>query len=606
MKSIKYSLIIYCFLIFIIGLSIFKLFPKHNQKNEQATISWDASGYYYYLPAIFIYHDLKHLNFKDSIAKKYEPTPDFNQAFKIENGNYVLKYSCGLAIQYLPSFIIGHFITKYFTKYPADGFSKPYNFSIAFGSFLITLLGLWYMRKILLIFYSDKVSSITLLTLGLTSNYLNYTAFDGAMSHNYLFTLYTLIIFSTIKFYESPSFKLSTIIGILVGLAALTRPTEIVTSLIPILWGTNIFSKKSILARLNYIQLHLPKYVLALVICIVLGTIQLFYWKYVSGHWLVYSYQHEGFDWLKPHILNGLFSLKGGWLIYTPTMFFALIGIYQMGKFEPTFNLRSLVLIYTLLFIYITFAWETWWYGGSLGQRPMVQTYALLCIPLGAFFDYILRNKWDLFITSIFWTLFLYLNLWWTYNYHMGGYFWADGKNSTFFWHTLGKLDFDENDFKLLDNNEGTVYNYLRTDLLYSNNFEQDTISNIFGEKPIEGKISYCIDSKLQYTPEFCFHPINHNYNYIRTKATFKCIWRSWDFEKFAQFQIRFKDHSNTLKICMVKLDRFFSQGETKIFFFDCKVPNKAFDEICIQLWTGDGNNRFLMDELKVEGIITK
>ncbi len=59
---------------------------------------------------------------------------------------------------------------------------------------------------------------------------------------------------------------------------------------------------------------------------------QLLYWKLVSGNWLFYSYGNEGFDFLHPHIFDGLFCFKNGWLSYTPIMLFGLIGIVLMHK----------------------------------------------------------------------------------------------------------------------------------------------------------------------------------------------------------------------------------------------------------------------------------
>ncbi len=74
----KYALII-C--IFLVSITAFKFYPKWEKKGTEATLSWDASGYYMYLPAIFIYNDIKKCSFKDSILQKYQPTPDFQQAF---------------------------------------------------------------------------------------------------------------------------------------------------------------------------------------------------------------------------------------------------------------------------------------------------------------------------------------------------------------------------------------------------------------------------------------------------------------------------------------------------------------------------------------------
>src|SRR6478609_5382289 len=85
-------------------LTSFLYYPKWKKGSTEATISWDVSGYYFYLPSILIYHDIKELKFTDAIIDKYKPTNDMNQAFRSENGNYVMKYSSGLAVVYLPFF----------------------------------------------------------------------------------------------------------------------------------------------------------------------------------------------------------------------------------------------------------------------------------------------------------------------------------------------------------------------------------------------------------------------------------------------------------------------------------------------------------------------
>ncbi len=90
------------------GLIVFSLtyYPKYKQAGTEATISWDVSGYYWYLPAAFIYKDLKGLNFSDSIRNTYGCSPDNQQITFLPDGTKVLKYSCGMAVQYLPFFLM--------------------------------------------------------------------------------------------------------------------------------------------------------------------------------------------------------------------------------------------------------------------------------------------------------------------------------------------------------------------------------------------------------------------------------------------------------------------------------------------------------------------
>ncbi len=111
----------FCFVLMI--WTGFFFYPRWNQSKTESTISWDVSGYYMYLPAIFIYHDLKEFGFLDSMIQKYGPTPDPQQIHVTQEGKKVLKYSGGQALMMAPFFFIAHGYALLSGQYPADGFS---------------------------------------------------------------------------------------------------------------------------------------------------------------------------------------------------------------------------------------------------------------------------------------------------------------------------------------------------------------------------------------------------------------------------------------------------------------------------------------------------
>jgi hypothetical protein len=107
------------------------------------------------------------------------------------------------------------------------------------------------------------------------------------------------------------------------------------------------------------------------------------YWKVITGSFLFYSYANpgEGFDFLSPHTWHVLFSFRKGWLIYSPIMVFALAGFYFLykknrGLFWP-------MIIFFMLNLYVVSSWTNWWYAESYGQRALIQSYAVLAIPMG-------------------------------------------------------------------------------------------------------------------------------------------------------------------------------------------------------------------------------
>jgi len=133
------SAIIIAFL-FILGVHFF-YYPKWEQPKTEATLSWDVSGYYLYLPAAFIYSDLKQCEFAPDILDKYTPTFDFQQAFKHKaSGNYVMKYSLGQAVLMSPAFFAAHVWASNSLSYEADGFSHPYQFMISMWSLLVSII----------------------------------------------------------------------------------------------------------------------------------------------------------------------------------------------------------------------------------------------------------------------------------------------------------------------------------------------------------------------------------------------------------------------------------------------------------------------------------
>ena len=69
------------------------------------------------------------------------------------------------------------------------------------------------------------------------------------------------------------------------------------------------------------------------------------------------------------------------------------------------------MIAFLLIFIYFIFSWWCWWYGGSYGSRPMVETYGILALPLAASFTYLFKKKiWVKIIVGVVLAALLSLN----------------------------------------------------------------------------------------------------------------------------------------------------------------------------------------------------
>lgn len=368
------------FALFLLLVQVRLWAPNFETHNVTAVLTWDAMGYYLYLPAHFIYHDLSRLAFIPNILKEYQPTGSFYQAFPVPGGPpgaLVMKYPIGLAILNTPFFWLGHWAAGHW-NYARDGFSAPYQMAIAFGSILYSLLGLGLLRRVLLRYVSDAVAAITLALIVLGTNYFQYSAIDGAMAHNPGFTLYALLLWLTVRWHEQPRRWSAAAIGLTLGLIVIVRPSDLVAALLPVLWGVTSGTAaraKGQLLRARWLDVAL------LLGFGLLGVLpQLLYWKWASGHFLVYSYQEQSFNFLHPHTWQVLFSFKKGWLIYTPLMVLPLLGLVVLWRRNRAVGVP--VLAYFLANLWVVSAWDIWWYGGSFGQRALVQSYAALALPL--------------------------------------------------------------------------------------------------------------------------------------------------------------------------------------------------------------------------------
>jgi len=346
--------------------------------------TWDAFGYYVYLPAIFIYKDYKKLDWLDSIDKKYDVTGGNGwQAIKLENGNYTFKYLGGVALMEMPLFLLGHFIASN-SHYPADGFSAPYQYALSFGIILYSILALFLLRSILRRFFSDGITAVTLVLLTLASNYPQYAAVDSGQSHASIFVLYVLVLYTTTKWHERPKIIWAVLTGYLIGLATMSRPTEAIMFLIPLLWQTQ---NKEAAQHKWALAGHNKTHVAAAIIAGLCGILpQLIYWKLTTGS-LIYD---VGSKWvfLNPYF-RVLVGWEKGWFIYTPVTILFVAGLF----FVKRFPFKNSVIWFCVLNIWIIMAWSDWRYGGSYSTRALVQSYPVFALPLAAVTERINKTK---------------------------------------------------------------------------------------------------------------------------------------------------------------------------------------------------------------------
>lgn len=400
----------------------------------KSIIEADAKGYYAYLPAIFIYNDL-HFGFFDKIEKeKYFDKNlyyDYRYTFK---GKVINKYYCGTALVEMPFFLIAHFLS-YISQEEMDGYSKYYPIGINIAAIFYLFIGLIYLNLLLKEYaIPNKVRALTLIAIAFGTNLFYYVIGEPGVSHIFSFTLMSMFFYYAKLYFSHFNKKHILILSILLGIIILIRPLNgIVLLTLPFFAGNLPSLKKGILLFFN----DKTQAILSLTIFFAIVSIQLIIYKISTGHFFVYSYGNEGFNFSSPHIIDILFSYKKGLFLYTPLLLLSLAGGVFLFRSSP-------YLCYTwfgffFLLTYFLSSWWNWYYGGSFSSRVYVEFIPLFAILLAM----AINNIHPKLINRIYITLVVMLVMICqiqTYQYRYNQIHWSDMTKEKY-WSVFLRID---------------------------------------------------------------------------------------------------------------------------------------------------------------------
>ncbi len=435
-------------LISIFILVVHYIIREFNYNHWSNMLGWDVLAYYIYLPSTFIYGDpgMVDQSVIAHIFQTYNPSGTFYQAFQLPNGNWSSMYTLGFAVLYAPFFFIAH-IWAMLSNYPADGFSFPYQFSIANGVMIYIVIGIFLIRKVLLRLFSDGITMMVMLLILLGTNFFHESIADECGPHAIMFACFALILYLNILWHEKPGGMIAFWLGLVLGLSILARGSGIIILVIIILW--NVYNSKTFLDKLQLIGSNWRQLLAGLAGLSIFPLVQIIFWKKITGEFLFNTYQvTPGFDWLEPHIVKVLFSYKKGWLLYTPMVAFPVIGLFFIKKYNK--NIFLPMIIFFLVNFYIISSYGTWWQGTGYGSRYFVESYAVLAIPFGYLITWIRQNRLLTIVFIVLSMFFLSLNLfqtWQANNWIMDGY----RMTKAYYWRIFLKTKVSAEDRKLCE-----------------------------------------------------------------------------------------------------------------------------------------------------------
>ncbi len=417
-KLVRYGLVF-----LIAGLIVNYIYRMvfHSIPIEKVIVGSDMEGYYQYLFHFFV---------KDwSLFDRMPWTIPYGE------GKTLSVFTCGVAILWSPFFLMAHLISI-FCGFPADGKTGIYYGFIQVAGIVYTYIGLVFIYKFLREFFEHKVSLISTALFFLATNVFFYSVLLGAgMSHVYSFSMIAIYLYYSHQFSKVASLKNLIFLGVPFALAVLIRPTNIISGLYLFLIGV------SSVATLKERLLFWKKNYWAIIGLFVIGFIvfipQMAYWHYVTGKFLVYSYQNYGFpNWNAPKFGLVLFGKYNGWLTFTPLMWFALAGLFILLWRR---QMNSLAVL--LILILCTYVNASWWiptFSAAVGQRAMIDFLPFMAVPLALFFTEVQEmSKPIVIVCSLLVLIFIFYNIQFGFRYD-ALMWWDSPMNWTKFLKTVG------------------------------------------------------------------------------------------------------------------------------------------------------------------------
>jgi hypothetical protein len=337
----------------------------------------DGVGYYIYLPAILLDHDV---TMQTTVGRSFAAQGDFAPGLvrTYPEHRFLDEFGIGEAVMILPFFVVGHLVAIA-SGASRNGFSWPYQAAAAAAGFTYALAGLLLLASILRRWFSPRTVVVTLVAIAFGTDLFHYATFDAVFSHAFSFFLVALVVRLALAALERPGPKLALALGALLGLVTLVRPTNLVVLLFCALLGVE--SRRALRARVDSLRRHRRLLALGTGVFVLTLVPQALYWHAVRGRFFVYA-DPGHLNLLHPHLVGVLFSVRKGLFFWTPLLLLAVAGFARLRRFAP--GLLVPAIAFLIVHTWVVASWNMWWYGGSFGMRPFVEALPVLALGLAA------------------------------------------------------------------------------------------------------------------------------------------------------------------------------------------------------------------------------
>lgn len=397
-------------------------------------IEVDGKGYYAYLPAVFIYHDLN-FGFFDEIEKdKYYSIHTYYDYRSHAHGKTINKYYAGTAVAQLPFFFTAHALTPLF-GFETDGYSKLYTILINLAGIFYLILGLGFVGKLLRLYgVGDAHRTMTFYVAVFGTNLFFYTVSEPGMSHIYSFAFIAMFLYYSKVYFLHFNRRYLVVLAAILGMIVLIRPVNaLVVLCLPFVSGSLQQLRSGFASMFSSVRYLL----FGILVFAAIISIQLIIYKVSTGRFFVYAYVNEGFNFLSPRMIDILFSYRKGLFVYTPIYLVSVFGLLFLWK-SNRFEVISWV-VFFLTITYVFSSWWMWYYGGSFSSRVYIEFLPFFMIPLACLFSGIQSKPWKQVFISFIVMLVMLCQIQ-TYQYRYNQIHWSE-MNKEKYWDVFLRVD---------------------------------------------------------------------------------------------------------------------------------------------------------------------
>jgi hypothetical protein len=336
----------------------------------------DAAGHYAWLRSPLIDGDF---NFANDYAGIMEPHVwEMHDDTVSETGLNPNPFPIGVGVALAPGITLTHFALRFTPlgdRWPADGFSKPYELAALWSLWLWASVGLVLTHAWLRRHWARREALLATVLTWWATGAAYYTFPILLNNHSLGLAGMPLFLLLWERWEERPTARRALLAGVACGLLFLIRWQ---LSLWPaVFWVASLV--ESFRSREPSVHVRVRTLLLIPLPAFLLALFQFAGWAIIYGQWLLVP-QGEGYvHWTKPMVHLLLFSTNRGWITWTPMVAVGLAGLWLSRHSKQKLVMRLAIGLALQLYI----SSVPWDWHGAWGYCARRLTHATPLIAFG-------------------------------------------------------------------------------------------------------------------------------------------------------------------------------------------------------------------------------